>query len=69
MLGQMAAMNMQMFARAFLVFSLTGSYSALGVMALANAAPMMFFSLFGGVIAERTALARQARIPVVLVYI
>ena len=53
MLGQMAAMNMQMFARAFLVFSLTGSYSALGVMALANAAPMMFFSLFGGVIADR----------------
>ena len=53
MLGQMAAMNMQMFARSFLVFTLTGSYSALGIMALANAAPMMFFSLFGGVIADR----------------
>ena len=53
MLGQMAAMNMQMFARSFLVFTLTGSYTALGAMALANAAPMMFFSLFGGVIADR----------------
>ncbi len=53
MLGQMAAMNMQMFARSFLVFTLTGSYTALGIMALANAAPMMFFSLFGGVIADR----------------
>ena len=53
MLGQMAAMNMQMFARSFLVFTLTGSYTALGVMALANATPMLFFSLFGGVIADR----------------
>ena len=53
MLGQMAAMNMQMFARSFLVFTLTGSYTSLGTMALANAAPMMFFSLFGGVIADR----------------
>lgn len=53
MLGQMAAMNMQMFARSFLVFTLTESYTALGIMALANATPMMFFSLFGGVIADR----------------
>jgi MFS family permease len=53
MLGQMAAMNMQMFARSFLVFELTSSYTILGVMALANAVPMLMFSLFGGVIADR----------------
>ncbi|MCL0044455.1 MFS transporter [Dehalococcoidia bacterium] len=53
MLGQMAAMNMQMFTRSFLVFTLTGSYAALGLMALASAIPMLFFSLFGGVIADR----------------
>ena len=53
MLGQMAAMNMQMFARSLLVLRLTDSAAYLGVMALANAAPMLFFSLFGGVMAER----------------
>jgi MFS family permease len=53
MLGQMGAMNMQMMARSFLVYYLTGSYVALGVMALANSVPMLLFSLFGGVIADR----------------
>ena len=53
MIGQMAAMNMQMMARALLVYELTDSTSALGIMALGNAAPMLFFSLFGGVIADR----------------
>lgn len=53
MLGQMAAMNMQMIARSLLVYELTGSGAALGLMALGNALPMLFFSLFGGVIADR----------------
>ena len=53
MLGQMAGMNMQMMARSLLVYRLTGSATALGVMGLANAIPMIFFSLFGGVIADR----------------
>ena len=53
MVGQMAAMNMQMVARTLLIYHLTGSGAALGLMALANAAPMLFFSLFGGVIADR----------------
>ena len=53
MLGQMAAMNMQMIARALLVYELTGSGAALGLMGLGNAMPMLFFSLFGGVIADR----------------
>lgn len=53
MLGQMAAMNMQLMARSLLVLRLTGSGTALGVMALGNALPMLFFSLFGGVLADR----------------
>jgi MFS family permease len=53
MLGQMAAMNMQMLTRTLLIYRITGSATILGVMALANAAPMLFFSLFGGVIADR----------------
>ena len=53
MMGQMAAMNMQMVARSLLVYELTGSGTALGTMALGNAMPMLFFSLFGGVIADR----------------
>ncbi|MEX2230406.1 MAG: MFS transporter [Dehalococcoidia bacterium] len=50
-----ASMNMQMFIRGYLVFELTGSYAALGVMALANGVPQLGFSLFGGVIADRVA--------------
>lgn len=53
MIGQMAAMNMQMIARSLLVYELTGSGTALGVMALGNSLPMLFFSLFGGVMADR----------------
>ena len=53
MVGQMAAMNMQIVARTLLVYHLTGSGTALGIMALGNATPMLFFSLFGGVIADR----------------
>jgi len=53
MLGQMGAMNMQMIARSLLIYRITESGTALGIMALANAAPMLFFSLFGGVIADR----------------
>ena len=54
MLGQMAAMNIQMFARLFLAYRVGGeSLIILGMMGLANALPMLFFSLFGGVIADR----------------
>jgi MFS family permease len=53
MLGQMAGMNMQMMARSLLIYRLTDSATALGIMGLANAVPMVFFSLFGGVIADR----------------
>jgi MFS family permease len=53
LLGQMAAMNMQMFARMWLVYRLTGSPAIMGAMSFANAVPMLLLSLFGGVIADR----------------
>jgi MFS family permease len=53
MLGQMAAMNMQMTARALLVFQLAGTGTALGIMSLANAIPLLALSMFGGVMADR----------------
>jgi MFS family permease len=53
MLGQMAAMNMQMVARSLLVYRLTGSAAILGGISLAHALPMLLLSLFGGVIADR----------------
>ncbi len=50
---QMAAMSMQMIARSLLVYRLTKSAAILGAMGLANALPMLFLSLFGGVLADR----------------
>ncbi len=53
MTWQWAAMNMEQMVRSLLIYRLTGSAAILGVMALANALPMLFLSLFGGVIADR----------------
>jgi len=53
LLGQMAAMNMQMLARSLLVYRLTGSGTILGIISVAHAIPMLIFSLFGGIIADR----------------
>ncbi len=53
MMGQMGSMNMQMMARAWFIYDLTRSPAMLGVMALANSLPMLFLSLFGGVMADR----------------
>ncbi len=52
-LGQRASMNMQIMARSLLIYRLTGSAAILGVMSLFHAFPMLFLSLFGGVIADR----------------
>ncbi|MGE0058724.1 MAG: MFS transporter [Dehalococcoidia bacterium] len=48
-----AAMNMSQLVNGFIVFDLTGSYAALGLVSLATAIPMLFLSLPGGVIADR----------------
>ena len=53
MLGQMAAMNMQMIAGSLLLKRLTESPAIVGWMSLAHAIPMVSLSFFGGVIADR----------------
>ena len=53
LLGQMAAMNMQMLVRGYIAYDLTNSFTALGVVALGSAVPMLTLSVFGGVIADR----------------
>lgn len=53
LIGQFAAMNMQMVTRGFLVYHLTNSGAILGGLTLAATIPMLFLSLFGGVIADR----------------
>ncbi len=53
LLGQMAAMNMQMVTRSLLTYRLTASATILGTLALAHAIPMTFLSLFGGALADR----------------
>ena len=49
----MFAMNMQMIVRSLLLYRLTGSAAVLGLVTLFHAFPMVFLSLFGGVIADR----------------
>ena len=53
MIGQMASMNMQLMAASLLIYRITDSATLLGLMALAFAGPMLLFSLFGGIIADR----------------
>lgn len=53
LLSHMACMNMQLIARSLLVYRLTGSSWILGLVALAQALPMMALSLIGGVLADR----------------
>jgi MFS family permease len=50
---QFGAMQMQLLVRGVLVFQLTGSFAALGLVSLANAVPGLMFSLVGGVVADR----------------
>ena len=53
MLGQMAAMNIQLVMRGYVVFELTGSFAWLGGIALASSLPMLFLGIFGGILADR----------------
>ncbi|MFC2004240.1 MFS transporter [Chloroflexota bacterium] len=53
MLGQVAAMNMQIMARSLLIYRLTGSAAILGGISLAFAFPLLLVALFGGAIADR----------------
>lgn len=53
MVGHWSSMNMQMLARNLLVYRISDSGAILGVLALANAVPMILFTLPGGVWADR----------------
>jgi len=50
---QMSAMNMQMVARSWFMYELTGSAVMLGVVGLGSALPVLTVSMFGGVLADR----------------
>ncbi len=52
-LMQFGSMQMQLVVRGWLVFHITGSFAALGTMALANAVPGVIFAPIGGVLADR----------------
>ena len=52
-MGQSGAMQLQQLLRGYLVFDLTGSFAALGLMSLAQALPMLMLSLPGGILADR----------------
>ena len=51
--GTFGAMNMQMLVNGYLVFTLTGSFAALGTVALARSIPGLVLSMVGGVLADR----------------
>jgi len=53
MVASFIAMNMQMIARGWLVAEMTQSPLALGLVGSAFAIPLLVFSLFGGVVADR----------------
>jgi len=53
MIAQNSAMNISMIARSFVAYEITGSFTALGLMALSNAIPMLLLSPVGGVLADR----------------
>jgi len=54
MTGNWSAMQMQQVARSFLAYQITGSFAALGFVELANSAPRVLLSLYGGVVADRS---------------
>ncbi len=50
---QFGSMQMQQLVRSVLVFQLTGSFAALGLVSMANAVPGLIFAPIGGVLADR----------------
>ncbi|TET40306.1 MAG: MFS transporter [Dehalococcoidia bacterium] len=53
MLASFAGLQMQILARGWLVFDMTGSALALGIVSAAFGAPILLFSLYGGAVADR----------------
>lgn len=53
MMGNWSGMQMQQVVRGQLAYEITGSFAALGGVAVANAIPRLFLALIGGVLADR----------------
>ena len=53
MIGQWSSFSMEMVARSYLLYEITGSAAMLGIISLANSVPMLVLALFGGAIADR----------------
>jgi MFS family permease len=53
MIGQWSSMNMQIVTRSLLIYRISGSGAILGLASLANAIPIIIFSLYGGALADR----------------
>ena len=62
MVGQWSSFSMEMVARSYLIYDITGSAAMLGVMSLASAIPMIALSLFGGAVADRLPKKRLIQI-------
>ena len=52
-LASFTGMQMQMVARGWLAFQLTGSFTSVGIVMMAWGIPMLLFSLHGGAVADR----------------
>ena len=63
----MGGMQMQMLARGYLVYDLTGSASLLGFVSAGMAIPMLFLAPFGGAIADRVERKRLIQVGQVIV--
>lgn len=60
--AQICSMQMQQVVRGWLVFHMTGSFAALGTIALANAIPGLLLSPVGGVVADRAVKKRVIQV-------
>ena len=58
MIGQWSTFSMEMVARTYLIYDITGSTAKLAIMSLANAIPIIVLSLFGGAIADKLSKKR-----------
>ena len=67
MMAMMGGMQMQMLARGYLVYDLTGSASLLGIVSAGSAIPMLVLALFGGAIADTFDRKRLIQIGQVIV--
>jgi MFS family permease len=72
MIGQWSSFSMEMVARSYLVYEITGSAAMLGIISLANSVPMLILALFGGAIADRLPkkhLIQMSQIAMALVFL